>query len=274
MYTADTRRSDRDVIVETHVEDRAVLVTGAGSGIGLATARLFAAEGARVFAADLNPAAAAEVDGVEVVEVDLALPGGPESAVEKVIEAHGSVDVLVNNVGVLRFRTGFLDVADDEWRSLLDINFFSMVRACRAVLPAMVSNGHGAIVSIASDQGRQPEPFAVDYGVSKAAVLMLSKALSKEFGPLGVRVNCVSPGPTRTPAWEVPGGFIDSLAADFGVDRETAVTQFATEVKQIPLGRLGHPDEVARAVVFLASDLASNINGADLRVDGGTVLGV
>ena len=259
--------------METGLTDRVALVTGGGAGIGLASVRALLAEGARVVAADLDPAAARECgpEGwVLGVRVDLADPGGARQAVNAAVRAFGGVDVLVNNVGVAPFRDGFLSVSDADWKSLLELNFFSMVRACRAALPHMLRAGRGAIVSIASDSARMPAPFLVDYGVTKAAILTLSRAIANEFAARGVRCNCVSPGPTRTTPWE-RDPFFDQLAEQQGVDRESAIAHFVKEVRGMPLGQLGHPDDVAAAVVFLASDLARQITGADYRVDGGLV---
>jgi NAD(P)-dependent dehydrogenase (short-subunit alcohol dehydrogenase family) len=135
----------------------------------------------------------------------------------------------------------------------------------------MIERGKGAIVSIASDVGRAPDPFFVDYAVSKAGVLSLSKALSIEFGPKGVRSNVVSPGPTRTPLWDRPGGFADSLAEEFGMEVEAAIDHFAKEVRKLPLGKLGRPEEVANAVFFLASDLAAQVTGSEYCVNGGVL---
>lgn len=252
--------------------DRVVLVTGAGSGIGLATAQLFADEGARVVAADLDPSAAGELSGpVTTVALDLASPQGPVEAVARTVEEHGAIDVLVNNVGIFPFRESFLDVTDEDWAEVMNINFHAMLRASRAAIPHMVGQGRGAIVSVASDVGRAPDRFFVDYSVSKASVLMLSKALSIEFGPQGVRSNCVSPGPTRTPAWDKPGGFADSLAEEYGLDKDAAIDHFAKEVRKLPLGKLGDPIDVARVIAFLASDVSKHVTGADYTVDGGVV---
>ncbi|WP_320671082.1 SDR family NAD(P)-dependent oxidoreductase [Patulibacter defluvii] len=257
--------------MQLNLNDKVAVVTGGGSGIGLATVRLLAEEGARVVAADLDPSAATAIDGVVGVAGDLASATGPVAAVDAAIERWGRIDVLVNNVGVFPYRESFLSVSDEDWRSLLDVNFFSMVRASRAALPHMIAQGSGAIVSTASDVARAPDPFFVDYGVAKAGVLMLSKAISIEFGPRGVRSNCVSPGPTLTPAWEKPGGFAESLAEEFGLSKEEAIDHFAKEVRKMPLGRLGRPEDVANAIVFLASDAASHVTGADYQVDGGIV---
>ena len=156
----------------------------------------------------------------------------------------------------------------------MDVNFYSMVRACREVIPHMVKQGGGSIVSIASECGRQPDVFFVDYSVSKAAMLSLNKALANEFGPSGIRANIVSPGPTRTPPWDDPGGFGQSLAKEFGLSKEEAIDHFAKEVRKLPLGRLGRPQDVAAAVVFLASDLAAQVTGSEYCVNGGSYIGV
>lgn len=258
--------------MDFQLTDRVVVITGAGSGIGLATAKTFLAEGAKVVAADLDPSAVGELsDSVAALAVDLSTPDGPDFVIAETMRMHGRVDALVNNVGAFPFRESFLAVSDAEWHELMNLNFYSAIRACRAALPHMVEQGRGAIVSVASDVGRAPDRFFVDYSISKAAVLMMSKALSIEFGPAGVRSNCVSPGPTRTPAWDRPGGFGDSLAAEYGLDKESAIDHFAKEVRKLPLQKVGDPADVARVIAFLASDVSKHVTGADYTVDGGVV---
>jgi NAD(P)-dependent dehydrogenase (short-subunit alcohol dehydrogenase family) len=252
---------------------RAALVTGAGSGIGLATTRALLAEGASVLAADLAPAPAAvgaPAQRLATFEVDLASAEGPAAAVEATIERFGAIDVLVNNVGVAPHRDGFLAVADSDWKELFELNFFAMVRSCRAAIPSMREQGRGSIISLSSDAGHTPGPYFVDYSLTKGMVRLLSKALATEFAPDGIRSNSVSPGPTRTTPWE-SGEFIDSLAQEWGIQREEAIVRFVRDERRMPLGRLGEAEDVAAAIVFLASDRARQITGSDYRVDGGMV---
>lgn len=258
--------------METGLRGRSAVVTGGGAGIGRAIVRALCAEGVRVLVADLEPASAVKDAGGEAVgcEVDLGVAGGPERAVREAEARWGAVDILVNNVGVAFHREGFLDVGDDDWRALLDINFMSVVRACRAVLPGMRGRGSGAIISIASDAGHVPGPFFVDYSVTKIAIRMLAKAIATEFAADGIRSNTVSPGPTRTGVWE-RGPFVEALAAQAGGDVAAGIARFVREVRGMPMGRLGEPEDVAAAVVFLASDAARQVTGADLRVDGGQI---
>jgi NAD(P)-dependent dehydrogenase (short-subunit alcohol dehydrogenase family) len=260
--------------MNTGLEGRIALITGGGAGIGLASARALLAEGACVSVADLDPSPAladAPADRVLALNSDLASADGPASAVAATVERFGAIDILVNNVGVAPHRDGFLAVADEDWKALFELNFFCMVRATRAALPQMLAHGRGSIISISSDSGHMPAPYFVDYGVTKGMIRILSKALAAEFSPQGIRANTISPGPTRTTPWETPGEFIDIMAAQWNVDRETAIERFLRTERRMPLARLGEPEDVAALVVFLASDLARQITGADYVVDGGQI---
>ena len=264
--------------MDYRLEGKRALVTGAGGGIGMAITEMLIGEGARVLGADLNPVQVKELGPDDVAvpfEVDLSTAGGPGCAVQATLDAFGGIDILVNNVAIAPARDSFLDVADADWAHVMDVNFMSMVRACRSALPHMISNGGGSIVSVASDEGRQPDVFFADYSVSKAAVLNLTKTLSIEFGPENVRVNSVSPGPTRTPIWDRPGGFADYLVGHLkAADRDDAIDKFVREVRRMPIHHIGLPEDVAHAVVFLASDISRQVTGSDYWVNGGTMISI
>jgi NAD(P)-dependent dehydrogenase (short-subunit alcohol dehydrogenase family) len=162
---------------------------------------------------------------------------------------------------------GHLSVDDDAWNVMFNRNMMAMIRSCRAVLPTMIEKRAGSIVTITSTNSRQPDPFLIDYSAAKAALLSVSKSLSIEYGPLGIRVNCVSPGPTRTPAFMRSIGVI--MAAKWGMSSEEALTHYATKVQTMALGRVGDPEDVAPIVGFLASDLARQVTGSEYTVNGG-----
>ncbi|MGD0918244.1 MAG: SDR family oxidoreductase [Thermodesulfobacteriota bacterium] len=256
------------------MDDKVVVVTGAGSGIGLAIARRFMEEGARVVGGDIDVAAFEALSGrggAIAVRADLRADGAAQM-VDTAIKRFGSIDVLVCCAGVSSPREGVLKTTDADFLSTFDVNVMGIVRTCRAALPHMVERGKGSIISIASDFGRMPSPYYCDYCVSKAAVLNFMKSVSIEFGPLGIRANCVSPGATRTPMWDRPGGMIDVLCQMYGgMGREEAVEHFAKVDKKFALQRIGRPEEIAEVVLFLASDKASFVTGSDYWVNGGSM---
>lgn len=259
--------------MDLHLTDKVAIVTGASKGIGLAVVRALAEEGAKVVAGSRTGGKAlaglADVHPVVPVTVDLTKEGDAEALVERAVTTFGGIDILVNNVGGASAPRlgGFLAVDDDEWRRTLDWNLLSAVRASRAALPHLVERG-GSVVNIASINARLPQPPVLDYAPAKAALVNLSKALAEEFGPRGVRVNAISPGPVRTPLWEAPGSFGAELAGAMGSDVEEFLAGFASQAG-ITLGRMGQPAEVADLVLFLASDRAAFMTGADVVIDGG-----
>jgi NAD(P)-dependent dehydrogenase (short-subunit alcohol dehydrogenase family) len=261
--------------VDLHLAGQHAIITGAASGIGAATARALAAEGASLTLADCDEPGLKDLAGelrdegagVTTVTADLATAAGAAAAAAAGAEA----GILVNNVGVCQFRA-FSDLADGAWDATWQVNFMSAVRLCRAVLPGMRARGDGVIVNIASDLARQPEPFAADYAASKAAMLSLTGVLARAEGP-DVRVVAVAPGPILTPLWLREGGIADQLAASRGLPpREAAQAEIAD--RGIPAGRIGTPEEVASVITFVASPRASYMTGCCLDVGGGSYRGI
>ena len=250
--------------------DKVAVVTGANKGIGLAITDALVAEGAYVVAGSLSTENLAALDRVTAVPVDLMSAAGPDLLVQRAIDEHGRIDVLVNNVGAVRIRVdGFLATSDEEFEWALKMNFFTGLRASRAALGPMLEQGSGSIVNIASvNSFFQPDAATVDYGVAKAAVVNLSKSLSQEFGPKGIRVNCVSPGQVSTDLWLGEQGVAATFAKATGIDadtiRETATSAIAT-------GRFTTPEEVATLVTILASDRMANVTGVNYVIDGGLI---
>lgn len=253
------------------LDDAVVIVTGAGRGIGLAITRALAAEGAIVLAASRTITAdlstLAESDAVRPVAADLLDPHTPDDLVRQAAEL-GVVRGLVNNVGGVRPRTGgFASVTDDEWLDTFRLDALSAIRMTRAVLPAMRAAHRGSIVTVASVNARLPDPTVIDYSAAKAALVSFSKALSKEVGGDGIRVNTVSPGPVATDLWLGGGGVADTISAAAGNDAADVV---AGAQAAMVTGRFTQPSEVAAMVAFLTSDrVAPNLTGADIVIDGG-----
>ncbi|MFB7331008.1 SDR family NAD(P)-dependent oxidoreductase [Streptomyces adustus] len=260
--------------VDAGLTGRTVVVTGAGRGIGLAVVEAFLAAGSRVVAASRSRTDALDEQvkqGAEltVVEVDLATPGGPAALVAEAVAVHGGVDVLANNVGAVRPRVdGFLSVTDEDWDWTFTVNLMSAVRTTRAALPHLLATGAGRIVTVSSVNGRLPDPLVIDYGAAKAALTNFCKALSKEVGPRGVRVNTISPGPVETALWQGTGGVADTVGRSRGVDPGEVARGAAG---QSVTGRFSRPSEVADLVLYLAGPSAANITGADFVIDGGLV---
>ena len=178
-------------------------------------------------------------------------------------------DILINNLGV-GDSLPFAEITDDKWEQSIAVNLMGTVRTCRALLPQMAARGTGAVVNTGSDLAKQPEPGFVDYGACKAALLYVTKALAKQYAP-AVRVNTVLPGPIWSRMWTRPGGIVDQLVQHYGLDRDNSVRRFLQD-RQMPMG-IGHPEDVAHAVIFLASPLARFITGASLDI-GGTIRGL
>jgi NAD(P)-dependent dehydrogenase (short-subunit alcohol dehydrogenase family) len=259
--------------VELGLKGKTAVVTGASRGIGLAVTQALAAEGVRVVGA-ARTITAEFADAASVcVSADLSTREGTGALIATALSELGGIDILVNNVGAVDAERaqlgGFLDVGDEQWRDLFDLNLFSAVWTTRAALPSLLDR-RGAIVNIASINARVPAPGAVGYSEAKAALVAFGKRLSEEFGPRGVRVNTVSPGVVGSPLWRATDGLGAKIAAAGGVSHDELL---ATLPQRFAMSspRITEPAEVAAFVTFLVSEVAANIIGADLVIDGGAV---
>jgi NAD(P)-dependent dehydrogenase (short-subunit alcohol dehydrogenase family) len=232
------------------------LVTGSTGGIGRETAKLLAAEGASVVTCGRS--AAPGVGEAAHVRADLSQAGEPARAVREA----GPLDVLVNNVGAAYHRD-FLEVTDEQWQEVWELNVMSFVRAVRAAVPGMRERGGGVVVNVSSTAGKRPSTGMPDYSVTKAAVLSLSRLVADLYAADGIRCNAVTPGPTATEAWLGEGGLADQQG-----DRDEVLRKVAAGR---PIGRLAEPVEIAAVIAFLCSDRAAYVTGAAWSADGGTV---
>ena len=258
--------------MDLHLEGTLAFVSAGAHGIGRAVADLLTDEGSTVIVADQDGAALAEHGGRwhATVTADLATGAGVDEAVAFVIDTFGRApDIFINNLGV-GGSTPFEEIDDAQWERAFNVNLMGSVRLCRALLPAMAERG-GAVVITGSDLAKQPEPGFMDYGSFKAGLLYLNKALAKQYAP-GVRINTVLPGPIWSRMWTRPGGIVDQLVDHYQEpDRDAAVQRFLND-RQMPMG-IGDPEDVAQAIVFLASSRARFITGAALDI-GGTIRGL
>ncbi|TDD29491.1 SDR family oxidoreductase [Actinomadura sp. KC06] len=263
--------------MDLQLAGRVAVVTGASKGIGLAVTRTLIGEGARVVA--VSRKSGPELDALAGpdllhVPVDLMDPDAPAQVVERTVEVFGGLDVLVNNAGgpppgASLPRFGFMTLTDDDWRDMFEFNVYAVVRTLRAALPHLLKSDAASVVNVSSGNARRPGPMNFDYNAAKAALTNLAKGLSEEYGPQGVRVNTVSPGPVRTAWWTDEGGAADIIAGATGSDRDAVLDGAAAEMMNLTTGRLATPQEVADVVALLASPRSASTTGADFAVDSG-----
>jgi NAD(P)-dependent dehydrogenase (short-subunit alcohol dehydrogenase family) len=238
------------------LHDKVAIVTGSARGIGAAIVAVFASEGAQVVGFDRQPVRAA-VDGVLNLTADVTRAEQVAEAVATTLTRFGRIDVLVNNAGVNVFSTP-LELTDSDWDRCLDVDLKASWIVAKAVLPQMLARGSGNIVNIASVHGHRITPGSFPYPVAKHGLIGLTRALAIEYAARGIRVNSISPGFILTPQAE------EWLAAQPDPARERQ-----RQEALLPCKRLGTPEEVAYTALFLASDEALFINGADILIDGG-----
>ena len=247
------------------LEQRVAVITGAGSGIGQAMALLFAREGARVLATDVN-GAAAEATAARVSEaggtcraltVDVVEPEQVRNMIEQAQSSYGRLDILCNNAGI-GSTTDVVECEPDEWDRVMTVNVKSVYLGCKYAVPVMIAQGGGCIINTASVAGMVGIVKRASYSASKGAVIALTRQVAIDFVEQGIRVNCICPGTVDSP-WV---GRLLSQADDPAAARQALVARQ-------PLGRLGTPEEVAAAALYLASDDAAFITGTGLVIDGG-----
>lgn len=248
------------------LEGKVAIITGAASGIGRATARLFGREGAALSISDID------MEGLEKVAAELRGSGAKVLAnradisnreevnemVEKILAEFGRVDILVNNAGHVYFHGRYFYKTDpEEWEPHINITLRGTLYVTRAVVPHMIEQKSGRVINISSDSGKHPMPGFTLYGAVKAAIAGFSRCLAIELAPYGILVNCISPGSIKT-----------KLVKAMTIPRGEAEKIFA----QIPLGRMGEPDDVASMVLHLASDAGKYITGQNYSIDGGMTM--
>jgi len=249
------------------LESRIAIVTGGGSGIGRAISRLYAAEGAKVVIGDIKADGEVTVEDIRkhgddaiFVRTDVRDPSQVRRLLDVAVEKYGGIDIVCNNAGIELVRR-LVDTTEEEWDMVINTNLRSSFLVSKYALPRMIRKGKGVIINIASQLGLVGFENLTVYCASKGGLILLTKAMALEYAKHGIRVNCICPGAIDTPMLEREVKLME--------DPDEARRMF---VSKHPLGRLGTPEEIAQAALFLASDRASFITGESLVVDGGYVI--
>ena len=263
--------------MKLNIDGRLAVISGAAGGIGLATARVLAEDGARLFLTDTSEDALAEAAGtlghsvVGSYAADLTDDDAVAALTER-IGWKGGADILVHMAGITGAKGDPLEMSNDDWFACWNTNFMSAVRMTRALVPGMVEKGWGRVVFTVSENAVQPYPDEAVYNASKAALLSYTKALSLPYGPKGVLVNAVMPAFIESPMTD---GMMDKRAEALGVSKDDAIESFLDEERPyLSLKRRGQADEVAAVAALLCSDRASFTNGSAWRADGGAVAAI
>lgn len=253
----------------TEFTGKRVLVTGGTKGAGAAIVRRFVAAGATTLSAARSAPEADAASGI-FVKADLSTPEGVQAVVSAIQERLGGLDIAVHNLGGSSSPGGgFAALTDQLWQEELSVNLLAAVRLDRALLPQMLARGSGVVIHVSSIQRLLPlHESTIAYAAAKAALSNYSKALAKELGPKGIRVNSVAPGWIRTTAADA---MVERLAAHSGSNLERARQSIMDALGGIPIGRPAWPEEVAELIAFLASDRAAAMHGSEYLIDGGTI---
>lgn len=240
------------------LQDKVAVITGAANGIGLEAAKVFAREGARVIIADYNEAAGKEAEestpGVTFIQVDVSDRESVDRLVDIIAARHGKIDILINNAGITR-DSMLSKMTAEQFQQVINVNLNGVFHCTQAVLPYMAKQGKGKIINTSSVTGTYGNVGQTNYAAAKAGVIGMTKTWAKELARKGINVNAVAPGFTETAmVAEVPEKVIEKMKA------------------QVPMGRLGKPEDIANAYLFLASDESDYVNGHVLHVDGGIMM--
>ncbi len=254
---------------QNQLHNKVAVITGAASGIGRATALLFAREGATVVITDVNESAGHAVTkeitnngGRAIFELaDVTRAADCKRVVETTVREFGGIHILFNNAGIIR-RASVVELSEEDWDRVMAVNVKAIFLMCREVIPVMARAGGGSIINMASGWGLAGGPRAAVYCASKGAVVLLTKAMAVDHGAQNIRVNCLCPGDTDT-------NMLHNEAQQLGEPSD----RFLAEATKRPLGRVGKPEEIAQAALYLASEAASFVTGAALVVDGGGLAG-
>jgi 3-oxoacyl-[acyl-carrier protein] reductase len=253
---------------ELKLQNKVVLITGAGSGIGRATALLLAKEGAKVVVTDIDASSAEETRSqieqnggiAHTIALDVSQEAQVAGAISTTLETFDRLDILHNNAGISVLKR-ITETTEADLDRLIGINLKGVVFGCKHAIPAMLAQGGGVIINTASELAFVGQPLYSAYCTTKGAVLSLTRALATEWADQGIRVNAICPGPTQTPM----------LQTEFNLAADPEGEEKAT-VRSIPAGRLGTPEDIARVVLFLASDDAQFVHGAAIVADGGRTI--
>jgi NAD(P)-dependent dehydrogenase (short-subunit alcohol dehydrogenase family) len=258
------------------IKGKVALITGGDSGMGKATAKLLAAEGVKIALLDKtsDPLKSTveeinEIGEVIGVQADLTNLEEVEAAKKQVLAEFGTVDILVNCAGITGAQKEFLKLTDEDWLETIEVDFMAAVRVCRAFIPEMQKSGWGRIVLVASEDAVQPYTDEMPYCAAKAAVLNLTKNLSKAYAKDGILINSVSPAFVASPMTDK---MMENRSEELGVSFEEAIDSFLKEERpHLVLNRRGKAEEVAAVIAFLCSQQSSFVVGSNYRVDGGSV---
>jgi NAD(P)-dependent dehydrogenase (short-subunit alcohol dehydrogenase family) len=252
------------------ISDKVAIISGGASGIGKACAELFASSGAKVAILDIDGERGQEVsEGIKerggqavFVSCDVSDYQASKQAVKRAVDAYGEIHFLVNAAGIA-IRASVVDTSESDWDRTIAVNLKSVYLLCKHAIPLIEKAGGGAIINLASGWGLVGGKNAAAYCASKGAVVLLTKAMALDHGPQNIRVNCICPGDTKTP-------MLKREAEELGISFDQLVEDSS---RQRPLGRIGDPEEIAQAALFLASSGSSYITGSALVVDGGALAG-